>query len=336
MKASLIKLQLISITVLVVVFFLFPETNDESIVHWDAVSSATKTYQSAPMLELKKLDPLVAFKENADLLKSPLLVHRDFYTQEYINKSLSKDDMNKISRVYGLPDDLLFYQNHIESGGMCPEKPNSKGAVGCFQFLPDTAKEFGLINKQGDFTTSIYASADAAARYMTWLGVLLYGDQADFSDWDQVRHILASYNAGYMRVKNKNSLKIPPFYETVRYVSLIEDLVKERAVIVRKGDTLRDISYRTNVAVRALLRGNPNVTGDFDLKAGDVLSLPDSNGMTRMVVRSGMSLYEIKKRTGVSISEMVAANQLNNEGVIRTASILKIPTNDVYGATYSE
>jgi LysM repeat protein len=320
---------------MLLMIFLLTKDEHVEVAKWDAVSSGFYTpYKHPPMVNKSIIAGI--FKEDINRLKRPMKIHQHFYHKGFSDDGISREGLNLISRVYGFPDDLLFYQNHIESDGGCQKTPNSKGAVGCFQFLPGTAKEFGLITESGDFTNDFHASADAAARYMLWLNIVLYGNDANPSDWDQVRHVLAAYNAGYMRVKRNGSLRIPKFYETVRYVSLIEDLVKGYAVIVRTGDTLDKITARTGVPVRLLLRGNHNVTSIIDLKAGDVLSLPDMNGMTRLVVERGMSLYQIKERTGVSVSDMMTANNLKNPGAIKVASILKIPVGHVAPLTYSD
>jgi LysM repeat protein len=331
------KTQIIKFPTLLMLLIICFFTRDDSIdvAKLDAVSLDDYTHENTRPV-VKRIMPADIFKADIGSLKVPIKAHQHFYQKGFSDNGISRERLNLISRAYGLPDDLLFYQNHIESSGGCQKSPNSKGAVGCFQFLPETAKEFGLITESGDFTTEFHASADAAARYMLWLNIVLYGDNAAPSDWEQIRHVLAAYNAGYMRVKRHGLPQIPKFYETVRYVSLIEDLVKGAAVIVLNGDTLERISTRTGVPVRSLLRGNHNVTGISDLKAGDVLSLPDRDGMTRLVVGRGMSLYQIKERTGVSISDMMAANSLKKSSVIQVASILKIPVGHVALSTHSD
>jgi LysM repeat protein len=326
------KHQIMVPTFLLMLFVICLLTKDESI-------NVAKSYgdmhvHNNPLSKVGNGLIIDAFKLDINSLKKPIKTHQHFYQKEFSDNGISREELNRISRVYGFPDGLLFYQNHIESNGVCQKTPNSKGAVGCFQFLRETAQEFGLITKDGDFTNDFHASADAAARYMLWLNIILYGDDANPSDWEQIRHVLAAYNAGYMRVKREGVLIIPKFYETVRYVSLIEDLVKGSAVVVLRGDTLDKISARTDVPVKFLLRGNHNVTSTADLKAGDVLSLPDQNGMTKLVVAKGMSLYQIKKRTGVSVSDLMAVNDLKKSSVIQVASILKIPVGHVTLSTH--
>ena len=99
-------------------------------------------------------------------LKSPPAVHLAFYSEKTAkNEKERKNVLSSIESYYNLPDGVLYSQSLKEASGLCPERPNSKGAVGCFQFLAPTAAEFGLISSEGDFRTNYYAAADAAARY---------------------------------------------------------------------------------------------------------------------------------------------------------------------------
>lgn len=237
-----------------------------------------------------------------------------------------KRNLNKIGRYYGLVDDLLYYQNKKEAHGECVESPNIKGAVGCFQFLEETAKEFGLILDGNDLRNDFYISADGAARYLRWLLVSFYGDKADGHDWEQLRHALAAYNAGHTRVNKDGRIRIPNFYETITYVSDIEALVKREAYWVRKSDTLEKISRRVGVSKYAILASNHSVTSDLDLKYNTVLHLPKAEiGGARMIVKSGMNLFYVSERTGIPVASIIEANSLSSDGFIKANETIILP-----------
>ncbi|KAB8032096.1 lytic transglycosylase domain-containing protein [Fluviispira multicolorata] len=99
-------------------------------------------------------------------------------------------EMEKTLEIHGLPKDLV-YLSMIESG-YSPKALSSAGAVGLWQFMPATGREYGLkINDYVDERRNLKKSTKAAARYLT----NLYGM---FESW----HLAAaSYNGGPGRVQ---------------------------------------------------------------------------------------------------------------------------------------
>jgi len=86
---------------------------------------------------------------------------------------------------HGVPKDLeaLVF---IESG-MWPTAKSSAGAVGLWQFMPETARAYGLtVSPEYDERRSIWRASDAAAKHLSDL-------YAHFKSWDLA---LAAYNYG--------------------------------------------------------------------------------------------------------------------------------------------
>ncbi|KPA10079.1 Lytic transglycosylase-like, catalytic domain protein, partial [Candidatus Magnetomorum sp. HK-1] len=72
----------------------------------------------------------------------------------------------KIFDKYRLPEDVAFALPFVESSFNAKAR-SSVGAVGMFQFMKQTARDYGLIvNSQKDERINIYKSADASARYL--------------------------------------------------------------------------------------------------------------------------------------------------------------------------
>ena len=97
------------------------------------------------------------------------------------SQAASSGGFSSLENQYGLPAGLLKSTMMAESGGDV-NAVSSAGAVGPFQFMPDTAKRFGLTNSR-----DVQQSAEAAARYFQQLIQKFHGN---------VEQAVASYNWG--------------------------------------------------------------------------------------------------------------------------------------------
>ena len=118
-----------------------------------------------------------------------------------------------ILKKYGIPDDFK-YMPLVESGLQGGTSP--KGASGFWQFMPQTARDFGLrVNSEVDERQNIYKSTVAAAKYLNAL-------YREFNSWTLAA---AAYNIGegsLQRQINKqnqdNYFKMKLNRETASYV----------------------------------------------------------------------------------------------------------------------
>ncbi len=119
-----------------------------------------------------------------------------------------------ILKAQGVPDDFK-YLAVIESSLM-PRSISPAGAAGIWQFMPATAKEYGLeVNSEVDERYNVEKATVAACKY-------LKRSYADYNNWSLVA---ASYNAGKRGISNQlEKQKTDNYYdlllnaETGRYV----------------------------------------------------------------------------------------------------------------------
>ncbi len=121
--------------------------------------------------------------------------------------------MAPILKKNGVPSDML-YLACIESY-LNPTARSGAGAAGIWQFMPATAKQYGLeVNEYVDERYNLEKATDAACRYMK-------KSYARFGDWAMV---MAAYNGGDARLaKELDSQQADHFFdlhlteETLRY-----------------------------------------------------------------------------------------------------------------------
>ena len=122
--------------------------------------------------------------------------------------------IEKTLKDSGIPDDFKYIA--VAESGLRNSALSDKSAGGIWQFVPDTAKHYGLtVNDQVDERYSFEKATVAAARYFKKL-------HGDFSDWTLAA---AAYNRGENGIRRAmDSQKTNNYYdlylndETSRYV----------------------------------------------------------------------------------------------------------------------
>lgn len=109
-------------------------------------------------------------------------------TQSYKMHRKAEEHFPVIAAIlasYGIPDDFK-YMPVVESG-LDPKITSHKGAGGYWQFIPSTARLYGLqVNENVDERLDLVKSTHAAAKYLKSL-------HREFGDWTLVA---AAYNVG--------------------------------------------------------------------------------------------------------------------------------------------
>ena len=116
----------------------------------------------------------------------------------------AKYDYKKLEEQYGLPSGLLASISMAESRGN-PNATSPVGAKGEFQFMPATAKRFGIAGQE----RNTEVAAVGAAKYLSFL----------LNEFGDINKAIAGYNAGEGNVRKYKG--IPPFKETQDYVKRV-------------------------------------------------------------------------------------------------------------------
>jgi len=150
--------------------------------------------------------------------------------------SIYDDQFTAMGRKYGIDPALLKAQAYAESG-LNPNNVSPAGAVGLSQFMPETARTFGLKNRKDPID-----SIRAQAQYMRKLLDMFGGD---------TEKALAGYNWGENKVlkKGRNFSDLPS--ETQNYISRINELMSSGKIKVIPQPKPRTQNVNVNVNVNA-------------------------------------------------------------------------------------
>ena len=204
--------------------------------------------------------------------------------RKYFQATLARFDkvrprMEEIFKEQGLPTDLV-YLSLVESGGN-PNAISYAGATGYWQFMPGTAKHYGLrINTWIDERRDLDKSTIAAAQYLKYLHSL-------FDDWLLAS---ASYNAGEGTIRKimKRNPHIECFWDISRDMHL-------------KRETLAYVPKFTATLIMAKNRG------DYGLPIPDSME-PAAPGHETIQVSTFTYLDEIAEVIGVSQNQLKRLN----------------------------
>lgn len=235
--------------------------------------------------------------------------------------------------AYQLPAELKYLA--IIESGLKPTAESSVGAAGLWQFMPYTARQYGLtVSEQIDERKDAYKSTEAAVKMMSEL-------YSQFNDWALV---LAAYNCGAGRVKKaiqaaggKNNFwdiqpylpaqtqKYVPTYIAAAYVAnyyqdhnlqprfLSLDMENIRGVRVYQQITFSQLASKCNVSTQELRTLNPGYTQQLvpSSATGNFLLLPAEAAM--------LFTQEIDAKVNLKQPNTLAAplNTFRNEYVVK-------------------
>ncbi|HEU5162394.1 MAG TPA: transglycosylase SLT domain-containing protein [Thermoanaerobaculia bacterium] len=287
--------------------------------------------------------------------------------QESLTRSSKyRASIEKVLDQQGLPRALAWLP--VIESAYIPTLTSRVGARGIWQFMPPTAREYGLrVDWWVDERADPEKSTKAAARYLKDLHRMFGGD------WSLA---LAAYNCGPGRVERtldregvetfwelleRTALPketrgyVPTFWATLRIVSdpashgfeLSPPAEPEVVEVPIEGPvSLRFVAEQAGVDAKSLKELNPHLTrgvvppGRFKVRVppaaeptlaalGDRLRYEDPDlPVTRYAVQGGESIAWLAKVTGTKKDDIVAMNALRSEKV-RPGTEIYLPVSTV-------
>lgn len=153
--------------------------------------------------------------------------------------------LKEVFREEGVPEALVWLAE-VESS-LDPKARNPVGAAGLFQFMPPTAKRFGLSTRFPDERMDPEKSARAAARYLRFL-------HGRFGSWPLA---VAAYNAGEGRVGRVLEASTRHSFEAIA-----DDLPAETQLYVPKVTAV--VELREGLALEKLPAPSPKTRSESD------------------------------------------------------------------------
>lgn len=158
-------------------------------------------------------------------------------------------DLNSLEQQNGLPPGTLAAMMQRESGGN-PNAVSPKGAIGAFQFMPQTAQQYGIDPTNPD------QSAQAAAQMMGQLRQKYNGDMPS---------ALAGYNWGQGNVDRQGLQNAPP--ETQNYIQNIMGKIGSAIVPPAEAAEVQPAVFDVKMPDGTVIKNVPQGTTKDQLQA---------------------------------------------------------------------
>jgi membrane-bound lytic murein transglycosylase D len=186
-----------------------------------------------------------------------------------------RDVVRRTLRKKGLPEDLLWLAM-IESG-FDPVVRSSAGAMGLWQFMPDTARAYGLsLDRWSDQRLNPEAATEAAADFLSDL-------HRRFGSWELA---IAAYNMGYWGVAG-----------SIRKYNTNDFWAMSRLECALPWETTL---YVPKILAAAIVGRNPHVFGLDDVVVdapldGEPVQVPPATSLASIAQAAGCTTKEIEQ-----------------------------------------
>ena len=320
------------------IFFLFTSTGFSSVF----IESKASNYKSAQFKD-KKIKKYITYFSKAEK-------GRVFFKQTYRRQGYFENTVHEIFAKYDIPRDLK-YISMIESGFQFEIK-SSAGAVGLWQFMPSTARIFGLrVDEWVDERRDFYKATQAAAEYLVSL-------KRKFGNWELV---LAGYNSGDLTVKKaieEHNSKDFWYLSQLTFPKQTKEYVPQILAVIRISKDLKSYGFN-DLKVKSIIKTEfidlpPQTRLDYIAKIAEIdfgllkelnlallrditppnefysaripsglkkkiysklKSNPDTRTIYKHKIKKGETLSSIAKTFSNSVKELIKLNNLSSSDI---------------------
>ena len=278
---------------------------EEIVVQEEGLEKQDKIYGSIEEVCKLKVDEKTSFK------KKDLMRYYERYYSGAGKKNLVKGflrmekivDIEKLKSIFvkeGVPEELI-YVSMTETYWNPKKIVSNKQAVGFWQFLKKTGKQYGLtINSKKDERKDPLLAGRACARYLRDLY-----EEYD-NDWDLA---LNKYNSGYPHKYKKHARGKKEAMSYDNFLSYMEkrfDMNKKIIASggyylnhkVKKRDNFNKITAKYKISLDELLKVNPSLKKRSIIYPGQKLDLPVKKHVMDLVSEEKFKEWAYKEAIG--------------------------------------
>lgn len=238
-----------------------------------------------------------------------------------------------VSLVGGLEPDCRLAMDFEQFNGLSIEEINTVSLAFLERVEEKSSKEVVIYSDA--YNARVTFGEELASRYPIWIAEYGVEEPESNGKWDTWIGFQYSNMGDISGISSRVDLD---YYTQGIFLSDSSQIPKPEKpvpqpddteeIIIKRGDTLSDLAIEYGTTVDRLVELN-NIANPNLIFAGNTLLVPINDGKKQTVtytVKRGDTLSGIAKKYGVSVQQLINANNIKNPNLIYVGQILTIPT----------
>lgn len=237
-----------------------------------------------------------------------------------------------VSLVGGLEPDCRLAMDFEQFNGLSIEEINTVSLAFLERVEEKSSKEVVIYSDA--YNARVTFGEELASRYPIWIAEYGVEEPESNGKWDTWIGFQYSNMGDISGISSRVDLD---YYTQGIFLSDSSQIPKPEKpvpkpddteeIIIERGDTLSDLAIKYGTTVDRLVELN-NIANPNLIFAGNTLLVPINDGKKQTVtytVKRGDTLSGIAKKYGVSVQQLINANNIKNPNLIYVGQILTIP-----------